>query len=64
MEKNINTKLYSEKQLKDIKIILTYYICENSFQTKFLLYLKEIPIFNSAKCNLRVIVYDTVPHQM
>ena len=59
-------KLYSEKQLKDIKILLTSIHLKKVFSNKVVLYLIELPLCKSEKCKMKftghVLRYSTAPN--
>ena len=59
-------KIYSEKQSKDTKILLTFLHLRKYFPNKAFLFLIELPICNSAKCKLKFmgqwLRYNTTPN--
>ena len=61
MQETTSAYIYSEKQLKDIKILLTITF-KNIISKQILLSLIELHLCNSAKW--KMIFYDTAPGQM
>ena len=59
-------QLYSEKQMKDIKIISTKLHLRKTYPNRELLYLMELPICKSATCKVKFtghwLRYSTTPN--